>query len=517
MANHALPVTTSTYANYTLELKSRMDDLALGVDPAVVTATNLPTNTIGWTSAGKKWQKWNGTVWGDLATSYTININGTVGATTPSTGAFTTLTTSGTATITGSISASNLSGNNTGDQTTVSGNAGSVTNGVYTNTAQTILGIKTFTGTSLNLTGNLGTYHTSLYIGNRHLRNVVADNNWEFRNAANTGNALLVTDAGVITATSFNSITGIDSIAPLIAGTASAGTSTIVSRRDHVHPIQTTVPGTSQNVTGIVAPTNGGTGVTTLSGVVFGNGTGAFSAATPAQIVAAISTTPVANATTATTSEACSGNASNVTGVVSLLNGGTGATTAEGARAAIGAITSAEVFASGTRMPFAQASAPIGWTQDTTDSANNRMLRVVTTAGGGIGGTLSPIVNSVVPSHTHGFSTGTVSSDHSHSGTSSAAGAASGNIYGGNGGDFGGFRAADGVFSIASGLSNRPQGTGGGGPTYYTATMSIGNHTHTLTTGGISANHTHSGSTDNGSSQTNWTPRYIDMIICTKN
>ncbi|HCC46569.1 MAG TPA: hypothetical protein DEQ38_00380, partial [Elusimicrobia bacterium] len=44
----------------------------------------------------------------------------------------------------GDISANNLSGINTGDQTTVSGNAGTVTNGVYLIGDQTIGGIKTF-------------------------------------------------------------------------------------------------------------------------------------------------------------------------------------------------------------------------------------------------------------------------------------------------------------------------------------------------------------------------------------
>ena len=61
-------------------------------------------------------------------------VNGTVGATTPASGAFTTLSASGG--ITG-----NLTGNVTGS---VSGNAGSVTNGVYTIGDQTIAGVKTF-------------------------------------------------------------------------------------------------------------------------------------------------------------------------------------------------------------------------------------------------------------------------------------------------------------------------------------------------------------------------------------
>lgn len=58
--------------------------------------------------------------------------------------------------------------------------------------------------------------------------------------------------------------------------------------------------------------TNGGTGVTTLTGVAFGNGTGAFTAATGAQIATALGSTNI------------SGNAANVTGIVATNNGGTG-------------------------------------------------------------------------------------------------------------------------------------------------------------------------------------------------
>lgn len=42
-------------------------------------------------------------------------------------------------------------------------------------------------------------------------------------------------------------------------------------------------------------------------------------------------------------------------------------------------------FPSGTKMVFFQASAPTGWTQDTTH--NNKALRVVSGSGGGSGGT----------------------------------------------------------------------------------------------------------------------------------
>jgi hypothetical protein len=46
----------------------------------------------------------------------------------------------------------------------------------------------------------------------------------------------------------------------------------------------------------LIPVTGGGTGVATLTGVAYGNGTSAFTAATAAQVVSTISTTPVANA-----------------------------------------------------------------------------------------------------------------------------------------------------------------------------------------------------------------------------
>ena len=54
------------------------------------------------------------------------------------------------------------------------------------------------------------------------------------------------------------------------------------------------------SVAGTLVVSNGGTGVSTLSGLAFGNGTSAFTAATAAQIVSAIGATAVTNATNAT-------------------------------------------------------------------------------------------------------------------------------------------------------------------------------------------------------------------------
>lgn len=156
-------------------------------------------------------------------------------------------------------------------------------------------------------------------------------------------------------------------------------------------------------------------------------------------------------------------------------------------------------FASGTRMPFAQAAAPTGWTQDVTDTATNRMLRVVNTTGGGIAGTHSPILNNVVPTHTHSLSVNAVNIDHTHSGWT----------------DYQGLHTHGGTLR-RNGIS-LDNGTSGGGNDVST-TDAAGSHNHNVGTSGMSANalHSHSGTTDGGSSATNWAPRYIDMIICAK-
>ena len=74
-----------------------------------------------------------------------------------------------------------------------------------------------------------------------------------------------------------------------------------------------------------VGVANGGTGATTLTGFVVGNGTSAFTA----------SSTIAGSAI----SGDITGNAANVNGTVAIANGGTGSTTAAAARTALGATT----------------------------------------------------------------------------------------------------------------------------------------------------------------------------------
>lgn len=129
MANHNLPTLTSTYANFITEMDARMDDISIGFDPAFTTVgnpnynaslsqpTNIITGTIRWTSSGSKWQKWSGTVWNDLSSLYAISISGN--AATVTSGVYTTGSYADPAWLT-SLAGSKISGN-------ITGNAGTAT------------------------------------------------------------------------------------------------------------------------------------------------------------------------------------------------------------------------------------------------------------------------------------------------------------------------------------------------------------------------------------------------------
>src|SRR5574343_864278 len=80
MADWTTLATTDAYATLIGRVNDRDTDLARGLDPAVVTVTNPPTNAIRWSSSAGKWQKWSGSAWGDLASTYNINVAGTLTA-----------------------------------------------------------------------------------------------------------------------------------------------------------------------------------------------------------------------------------------------------------------------------------------------------------------------------------------------------------------------------------------------------------------------------------------------------
>ena len=192
MADFSKPVTTDTYTNVLTYLKATTSDLALGLDPATTTPTNVPTNAVRWSSASNKWQKYNGTAWVDLSSLYAISISGNAGtATTLATArSINGVSFNGSADITVKASTTNaLTFSNSGGgaasgltfdggtartisydtvgapsttgtnasgtwSISVSGNAGTVTNGVYVTTDQSIGGTKTFTS-GINAIGGL--------------------------------------------------------------------------------------------------------------------------------------------------------------------------------------------------------------------------------------------------------------------------------------------------------------------------------------------------------------------------
>ena len=81
--------------------------------------------------------------------------------------------------------------------------------------------------------------------------------------------------------------------------TTAAGTSTQVLHGNASGAPTFGAVSLTADISGVLAVSNGGTGVATLSGLAYGNATSPFTAATAAQVVAVISTTAVTNATNA--------------------------------------------------------------------------------------------------------------------------------------------------------------------------------------------------------------------------
>ena len=106
-------------------------------------------------------------------------------------------------------------------------------------------------------------------------------------------------------------------------------------------------------------------------------GTGASCFATSPTLVTPVLGTPASgtltNCTFPTLNQNTSGSAASLSSTLAIGSGGTGQTTA--------------LIPSGTKMLFVQGSAPVGWTQVTSD--NDKALRVVSGTGGGTGGSVA--------------------------------------------------------------------------------------------------------------------------------
>ena len=145
MANWSNPLLTSTYTNFLTEVKDRDTDLALQFDGT--TSSNIPTGAIRWNSSVNRWQKWNGSSWGELTSTY----------------ALTGLSTTGNATIGGTLGSGAFTSSGTVTGTALLPTGSSVpANGIYLPSANT-LGIATATTCRVlvNSNGRVGIGTTS--------------------------------------------------------------------------------------------------------------------------------------------------------------------------------------------------------------------------------------------------------------------------------------------------------------------------------------------------------------------
>lgn len=209
-----------------------------------------------------------------------------------------------------------------------------------------------------------------------------------------------------------------------------------------------------------------------------------------------------------------------------------------------------QTFPAGTRLAFSQSTAPLGWVQVNDNATSGHMLRIinnttVTNQGTGIistGGVHSPILMNVVPKHTHGGTTTSVDINHTHdfsvnTGMENQFHTHSFNANTGTESQphtheyFRPLHAADTDRGGSGSFWSIDQGetvqTGGQSQTHThnvsgTTANQVQGHIHNVTgtTAGIkntvNQTHAHTYTTDTGSSGTDWQPKYLDAILCSK-
>ena len=320
----------------------------LGTSVATALAVNVGSAGAFVTNGGALGTPSSGTLTNCSGLSLTAGVTGTLpianGGTgltsTPANGALdigngtgftrTTLTAGANVTITNAAGSITIASSNPGGTVTSVGGTGSVNgitlSGTVTSSGNLTLG-GTLSGVSLTsqVTGTLpvangGTGQTSYTDGQLLIGN--SSGNTLSKATLTAGSNITITNGnGSITIASSNpggtvtSVGGTGSVNGItLSGTVtSSGNLTLGGTLSNVS--------LSTQVTGTLPVGNGGSGATTLSGVLYGNGTSAFTAASAAQIVSAIGSTAVTNATNATYATTA-GN-----GGVTSVNGSTGAVT----------------------------------------------------------------------------------------------------------------------------------------------------------------------------------------------
>lgn len=180
----------------------------------------------------------------------------------------------------------------------------------------------------------------------------------------------------------------------------------------------------------------------------------------------------------------------------------------------------------GANVLFFGVAAPLGWTRY-AGIADTMGLRIVPSAtpGGGTGGTDNPVLNAVVASHTHTFSATTDSTSvaHTHAVSITSGGESANHTHSVN--DPGHTHTGIVLGDASHGAAFfTPSGLPAQAPASAVTGISLGNqsvnHTHLVSgnTGSHSVAHTHpfSGVVVANAGAANWTPRYMDMILCTR-
>lgn len=185
MADHSKPTVTSTYADFVTELDGRLDDLARGLDPATTSPTNLPVGSVYFSASAAKWLKTTAGTPVDLAATYAISISGN--AATVTNGVYTSGSYADPAWIT-SISGAKVTG-------AIGGNAA---------TASALATARTINGVSFNGTANI---------------TVNVANNLTFNNAGSGAASGVTFNGGTATTISYNTIG-----APSATGAGASGT-----------------------------------------------------------------------------------------------------------------------------------------------------------------------------------------------------------------------------------------------------------------------------------------------------
>lgn len=290
---------------------------ATGSGTGTVTSVDVSGGTTGLTTSG-----------GPITSTGTITLGGTLAVANGGTGS---TTASDARTALGVPSTSGTGATGTWS-IGISGNAGTVTNGVYTSGDQTITGTKSFTSNIVaSITGNAATVTNGVYTtGNQTIAGTKTFSS-TIAGSIN-GNAATVTN-GLYSTGSYSDPTWLTSL----AGSKVSGN----------------ISGNAANVTGTVAAANGGTGQTTyavgdllyasttsaltrLAGVVTGNvltsgGVNTAPGWGKVGLTTHVSgTLPIANGGTGSTSTTFCSLTSNVSGTLPVANGGTGVTTSTG-------------------------------------------------------------------------------------------------------------------------------------------------------------------------------------------